>query len=241
MRIMSTSDKALLGIGVLCMLATIVIVLLVCPPMTPMAFVAMFGLIWAELVLFGGMYFLRRYASPEPSIFVRVGGSFVILVFAIAAFAVSSVFFPLSSLLIPQFFAVQVMLAALLVCIILVILFLEKRFRASDRAVSAGISYVTKRSAQISACARMCADPDVKQRLERCADDLKFMDSTIQVQADFEIDERVESIRSDLEACRSESFDSAQLMTALSAEVRELELAIAARKDDAAVAKRGGF
>lgn len=238
---MSIPDKILLGLGALCILATIAVVLLINPTWTPTSVIATIGLMWAEVILFGGCFFLKKQAPPGSSVFLRVGASFVVVVAAVASFLVSAAFFPLPSVMIPWFFAIQLILLVALVCIVLLIVFFEKRFRSSDEKATAGIARVAQRSAQVSAYAKACMDPDLKQRLERCADDLKFMDSTVQVEADAEIDKKIDLIYADLSANSPEGSDRNLPIAALTIDIQDLERAIAVRKDEATLAKRGGF
>lgn len=238
MKLLEMPQKVFLGVGAACLLATIVVVALINPIWTPMSVLAFFGLLWAEAILFGGLYFLNWRAPEGSSVFLRVGGSFVIIAGAITSLVISMVFFPFPMIMIPGFIAIQIALLLGIVIIVLVIFFLEKRFRASDEKAKEGISYTAQRSARVAACARECADPELRKRLERCADDLKFMDTTIRVQADSDIDSRIQAIQTNISACNSEKSDTAQV---LMSDVNGLELAIASRKDEAALFKRGGF
>lgn len=241
MKTLGMTQKILLGIGAACIVATAVIVVLINPIWTPMSIVSFFGLIWAEAILFGGLCFLGSQAPEGSSVFLRIGGSFVIAAGAVTSFIVSMLFFPMPMIMVPGFLAIQIALLAAIAIIVLVIFFLEKRFRASDDKAREGISYIAQRSAQVAACARVCVDPELRKRLERCADDLEFMDTTVRVQADSDIDSGIQAIQTDISACKGGESDKAQALMSLASDVNGLELAIANRKDEVALSKRGGF
>lgn len=238
MKTLGVPQKIFLGIGVTCIVVTAIVVALINPIWTPMSIASFLGLVWAEVILFGGLHFLGSRAPAGSSVFLRIGGSFVIIAGAAASFIISVIFFPMPMIMIPGFFAIQVALLAGIVTIVLVIFFLEKRFRASDEKAKEGISYIAQRSMQVAVCVRECTNPELRRRLERCADDLKFMDTTVQVQADSDIDTAINAIQANLSACNHEEADE---MQALVSDVKGLELAIASRKDEAALSKRGGF
>lgn len=241
MRTLGMPQKIFLGIGAGCIVVTAIVVALINPLWTPMSIVSFLGLIWAEAILFGGLYFLGSQAPEGSSVFLRIGGSFVIIAGAVTSFIVSMIFFPMPMIMIPGFFGIQIALLVGIVIIVLIIFFLEKRFRASDEKAKEGISYIAQRSAQVAACARECTDPELRKRLERCADDLKFMDTTVRVQADSDIDSKVQAIQADISVYNSKESDAAQAHASLASDLNGLELAIASRKDEAALSKRGGF
>lgn len=238
MKTLGMPQKIFLGIGAVCIVVTIIVVALVNPIWTPMAIVSTFGLIWAEAMLFGGLYFLGSQTPGGSSVFLRIGGSFVIVAGAGISFIVSMIFFPMPMIMIPGFIAIQFAVLVGIVIIVLIIFFLEKQFRASDEKAKEDIAYIAQRSVQVAACAQECTNPELRKRLERCADDLKFMDTTVRVQADFDIDSMIQAIQADISACDDGGFDKAN---ALASDVNGLELAIAMRKDEASISKRGGF
>lgn len=241
MKLYEISQKVFLGVSASCMLVTIVVVMLINTIWTPMSAAAFCGLLWAEAVLFGGLYYLNKHAPDGSSVFLRVGGSFVIVAVGAASFVISIIFFPLPVALIPGFIAIQLVLFLGLVILVLAIFFLEKRFRVSDMKAKEGISYIAQRSMQVAACAQECPDAELRRRLERCADNLKFMDSTVRVQPDSDIDSEIQTIRESIAACNDDSAGENHVKAKLAANVRGLELAIASRKDEATLSKRGGF
>lgn len=241
MKTLGMPQKIFLGIGIACMVVTAAVIALINPIWTPMSIVSFFGLLWAEAIFFGGLYFLGSRTPEGSSVFLRIGGSFVIVVGAVTSFIVSMIFFPMPMIMIPGFVAIQIALLAAIVIVVLVIFFLERRFRVSDDTAKEGIAYIAQRSAQVAACARECADPELRKRLERCADDLKFMDTTVRVQADSDVDSKVQAIQADISACNDEESNKERALASLASDVNGLELAIASRKDEAALSKRGGF
>lgn len=233
---MKRATGVLLVAGGLSIFATVLIALLMVPSWAGLALPCLFGLVLGEVLLFGGFAWIEWFVGRAPHAFLRLGLSAVISIAALAICAISIAFFvmPLAGL---GFFAALQVLVLLLLLMVLgcgAVILLGRGALERDGETRLSVSVNEERANALEEAASSCGSKEIAAALAGVADDIRFLDSSIEVPADKTIDGSIKEICLLAQGCPQDS-------NALEVAIRDLEGIVKVRKGEAAVRQRGGF
>lgn len=152
----------------------------------PHSWLGFLFLVYSEIIFFSGMIAIEHFADKSEKILLRIGCGSVIVIYSLLTFASSLVFTNLPIVNIRLFFMIQILLAVLAVIPLFIFIATSKSVKqVNDGTLSASsrMKHMTDRFMLLK------ANRQLENEINKLAEDLKFSDISVSVEADDEIEE----------------------------------------------------
>lgn len=253
--------SALLIAGGITVLATVLVFALIIPIWFLFSIPSLVGMVAAEAIFFAGLILVGQQADHLDPVFFRSGFITWLGICCGTEFVVSllSVFLP--TILMPWYWAIQIVILVALVIGCGAIWLLSTHFAVDDFAVMRNVSNGKARAETLRILAAKCPDALTKQKMLKFADDIGYADNTEESTEGSQIDRLISEISQNIMLLENEENAShgnepsvekspteqirdsqkTEAGEALKDQLTELSTAIEERKAQTKIAKRGGF
>lgn len=225
--------KAISIVGCITVIATAIVWLIVA---RPMQVVAMIFNLWAEIALFLGLGLIEVIQERKRSDVSRIGMTVVVIFYSLISFVVSLIYALTSPFGIKDFSVAEVVFLAIALILCVLFYFLGIGRADKDSQYSQAMSMNQHSVDSLSALALETEDVDIKSRLQKMAEQLRYSDSTKYGQIDDEISTQISHL-SEL----MKSSDQAENRSAIREQIETLEKTLQKRKIFVTSAQRGSF
>lgn len=218
-------------IGCVCILATIIIFALVHPVILPSTIVAFIFMLYAETVFFGGFLFAEFLAKRASGILSRAGVGVTIAGYSIVVFVTSLLYLLYRSFFIRWFVILQIIFFVVAFAVVAILSSFAKSAEARDLKTLQADAMINNFISELSLIREKVEDKSV---IDRIIESIRFSDSSVMVDCDVEIDEKISHLKNLAEDEQIESDDFKKL-------IEEIEFLIKKRNLQTKNIKQGGI
>ncbi len=230
---MSKRENVITISGILIIILTVFLFFLLTVD-RPLLVCTSFGFIlWAEIVLFGGLLFIEKIAKSTFQIIFRSGVGFVLTAYSILSIFISLVAANSKLIDLKLLWALHAVLFVITLILVMLFYVFAERVRKSNNVVSGTATMVNDILGRINMLKSDENNREYAPMLNSIADKFYFSDISTIVSADGEIDKQVTI----LETALRQSEDSDK--TSISAILKNIDTLINRRKIEVANTKRG--
>ena len=230
---MSKRENVITISGILIIILTVFLFFLLTVD-RPLLVCTSFGFIlWAEIVLFGGLLFIEKIAKSTFQIIFRSGVGFVLTAYSILSIFISLVAANSKLIDLKLLWALHAVLFVITLILVMLFYIFAERVRKSNNVVSGTATMVNDILGRINMLKSDENNREYAPMLNSIADKFYFSDISTIVSADGEIDKQVTI----LETALRQSEDSDK--TSISAILKNIDTLINRRKIEVANTKRG--
>lgn len=218
-------------IGCICLLATIIIFALAHPVILPSTIVAFLFILYAEVVFFGGFLFVDILAKSASGTLSRAGSGLTIAGYSIVVFVTSLLYLLSRSIFIRWFIVLQIVFFGIAFAIVAILSSFAKSEKANDLKNLQADAMINNFIAELSMIREKVEDKSI---IDNMIELMRFSDSSVMVDCDVEIDEKLLHLKRLVEIGQVESENYKNL-------IKEIEFLIKKRNLQAKNTKQGGI
>lgn len=218
-------------IGCICLVATIVIFALAHPVILPSTIVGFVFMLYAEVVFFCGFLFVDFLAKRASGILSRAGVGVTIAGYSVLVFVTSLLYLLYRSFYVRWFVILQIIFFVVAFAIVAILSSFAKAAEVSDSKILQADAMISNFITELSMIKEKVEDKSI---IDKIIASMRFSDTSVMVDCDVEIDEKISHLKSLVEDGQTESDDYKKI-------VKEIEFLIKKRNLQAKNTKQGGI
>ncbi|MCR5254317.1 MAG: hypothetical protein K6D96_00165 [Acetatifactor sp.] len=222
--------KTATTIGCVCILATIIIFALFHPVIRLSTIVAFIFMLYAEIVFFGGFLFVEILAKRTSGILSRAGVGVTIAGYSIVVFLSSLLYLLHGSFFVRRFLILQIFFFVVAFAIVAILASFANSAETSDCKILQADAMINNFITELSLIREKVKD---KSLIDKLIESIRFSDSSVVVDCDIEIEEKISQLKKIVADEQIESEEYKKL-------IEEIEILIKKRNIQTKNMKQGG-